>query len=135
MERKHPTEFDEVKQLDQLIGKTLVAADGEKEGDELIFVASDLSRYRFYHDQDCCESVSIESIDGDLDDLLGSPIVMAEECTHSEDDGHCDSFTWTFYKFATAKGYVTVRWFGESNGYYSESVSMDVSKVVPEEVK
>ena len=33
---------------------------------------------RFYHEQECCEDVSIEEIHGDLNDLVGQEIVQAE---------------------------------------------------------
>ena len=98
-------------------------------GDVITFTTVDGKRYRMFHDQGCCESVNIEDIIGDLDDLVGSPILMAEEVTSNDvqerkkqSEYSEDSFTWTFYKFATMKGYVTIRWLGESNGYYSEGV-------------
>lgn len=97
----------------------------EKTYDEIKFYCSDGYLYTMKHFQDCCESVTIDTIDGDLDDLIYSEILMAEcESKRGDDDGtgYSESSTWTFYKFATIKGYVTIRWYGTSNGYYSEGV-------------
>jgi hypothetical protein len=110
--------------VNKLTGKTLTKID--KGNDEILFITSHGEVYKMYHEQDCCESVYIEDVIGDLDDLIGSPLIMAEEVS-TEDGGnplssYDESYTWTFYKFATVKGYVTIRWYGSSNGYYSESV-------------
>ena len=80
--------------------------------------------YIMFHEQVCCESVNIEDICGELDWLVNTPILLARESI-SEDvynqDGHQ---TWTFYELSTINGSVTIRWFGTSNGYYSESVDL-----------
>ena len=113
-------------EVSELIGKTLEKI--IRGDDEITFVCSDGKVYKMYHDQDCCEGVYVEDICGDLNNLIGRTLLMAEEATSDENPegviiGYQDSFTWTFYKFATMKGYVTIRWYGESNGYYSESVT------------
>ena len=94
--------------------------------DSLIFTSASGKKYVFYHSQDCCEHVIIEDICGYLNDLVGYPLTMAEEADNDfPRPEYCsESYTWTFYKFATVKGYVTVRWLGSSNGYYSEKVSL-----------
>ena len=97
----------------------------EKNNDELIFTLQNGEQYKLYHSQYCCEDVYIEDINGNLDDLTGSPILMAEEINNADRKPISDyeeSYTWTFYKLATVKGYVTIRWYGSSNGYYSEEV-------------
>ena len=119
--------MSEVNNVSELIGKTLrdVIRNGN---DEIIFMVDENEKYRLFHNQDCCESVSIEDVVGELQDLIGSPILMAEEVTNIDDLEPLDSsssYTWTFYKFATVKGYVTIRWYGSSNGYYSEKVDFE----------
>lgn len=111
--------------IQELVGKTFyeVSQKTRKEQDTLEFIG-EISHYYFTHDQSCCENVRINDIIGDLNDLEGEPILSAEVVTESGDNDDYGTHTWTFYKFATIKGYVTVRWLGESNGYYSEEVEM-----------
>ena len=124
-----------MEKFEDLIGKVLVSVDlvsVENKGDEMVFTLDNGEAYKLYHKQDCCESVSVEDVIGDLNDLVGSPILMAEEVSQKENPEGVtkkkqDSFTWTFYKLATIKGYVTIRWYGKSNGYYSESVDWGVA--------
>lgn len=84
-----------------------------------------------YHMYPCCESVYLEDVCGDLNDLINSEVIGAEEYTNTVCSEDYDSFTWTFYKLRTRKGYVDLRWFGSSNGYYSESVKLD--RIEPED--
>jgi len=108
-----------IKSYDCLLGKIftkVINIDDNK----LYFKNEHSDTYKFYHEQDCCEDVYIEDICGDLTDLENSPILVAEEIV--KEDEYC---TWTFYKFSTIKGTVTIRWVGESNGYYSESVDFE----------
>lgn len=113
--------------IEELKGQTLAKI--ERRGDdEVLFETVDGVHFRMWHSQDCCETVVLQEVIGNLDDLIGAPIAEAEEASGSNDGtvpSGSESYTWTFYKLGTAKGHVTLRWLGESNGYYSESVEFD----------
>lgn len=100
--------------------------------DELTLVFECGSTMRMYHVQECCETVYLYDVVGDLDRLVGSPLLQAESVSTSEDsipetDTGDDSHTWTYYKFATVIDSVSLRWIGTSNGYYSELVEVDIT--------
>ena len=118
--------------IKELIGKTIVSIVGMEEGsEEIVFTTLDGKQYKMYHEQDCCESVTIDDVCGDVMVLIGSPLLSVEERVSDENPPDVkdiewqDSFTWTFYHFSTIKGYLDLRWYGESNGYYSERVDFE----------
>ncbi len=146
-----------------MIGQVIVKITGSELGSaSLTFLNSNSYAFNFFHLPDCCESVYIEDICGDINDLIGSPLLIAEEVSNEAREARLDrmshnesfdpsdltaeiseqnlpeihakfmhvnppecteSYTWTFYRFATQKGFVTIRWLGQSNGYYSETVN------------
>jgi hypothetical protein len=106
-----------------IVGKTFSSIEVRGD-DEILFTTTDGERYQMLHHQSCCENVYLAETIGDLQDLVGSPILSAEEVTQDQPDEYGDSM-WTFYKLAGIKGNVTLRWVGSSNGYYSISVSFE----------
>ena len=97
-----------------------------KYDDVIYFHMHDGTVFKMYHMQDCCESVSIEDITGDIADLNDAMIIKAEERTspYVAKDDWGESGRWTFYDIQTNKGCVQLRWLGTSNGYYSEGVDI-----------
>lgn len=116
--------------LQDMIGRTAIAVEtvmsdvrwSHGKPVEMLFRFDDGSQMRFRHDQECDEEVFIEDVCGDLADLVGSPLLVAEERAGESIDVEWGTETWTFYTFRTIKGSVDIRWLGRSNGYYGERV-------------
>lgn len=116
------------RELSELIGKTFSAV--RKVGEEEIQFVGDAETFILTHKQECCEAVTVEDICGDLSDLEGTPIVEADNrndgrvLSRERNENDEGSFTWTFFRISTIKGTVVIRFYGSSNGYYSESADL-----------
>ena len=120
--------WDHQAEVNDIIGKRVLAVNGLKKGSEAVdFLLSDGSIFEMAYHQDCCASCDILDLDCEPADFIDQEILHAEEVSNEidpEPEGRGDeSHTWTFVKFTTPKGHFMVRWYGESNGYYSESPS------------
>lgn len=107
-------------------GRVVQSISGMERGSDHVKVTfTDGASLTLYHNQSCCEDVEIEDITGDPTDLINQTLVMCEVTSNSDNppEPTPDSHTWTFYKFGTLAGYVTLRWLGVSSGYYSEKVT------------
>lgn len=78
-----------------------------------------------WHQQDCCEHVTLEDYESDVEDWSGAKILSFEEVSEAAESGY-ESATYTFYKIETDRGGLWLRWLGKSNGYYSERVDVSI---------
>ena len=106
----------------------------EKGTNRVVFKCKNGNTVVLYHEQDCCESVWLEDSDGlanDTNIFTGCEWCKVEEVKEYKEplDIFDESYTRTFYKFTTNKGYDTMRWYGTSNGYYSEDMSFMIIEV------
>lgn len=115
--------------------KGKVFSDIKADNERVTFYINDIARYSLYHVQSCCETVEIDDIVGDLSDLIGKEIIKAEEIQSDTDlpDGisedYFESWTYSFYYLHTLDSCVTIKFFGTSNGYYSETAELyDLTK-------
>lgn len=110
--------------FEDLLGKKIVRVEGMyKDSEEIFFHTDDGSVYQMYHPQDCCEYVYLEDVVGDPQDLVNGVVLIAEESTKENPDEEYGAGMWTFYKIATFNGYINLRWYGSSNGYYGVGVA------------
>lgn len=62
--------------IERLLGKTLTDILVNQSKDEIIFTSNDGESLVMHHYQDCCETVSIDDINGNIEDLIGYPITL-----------------------------------------------------------
>lgn len=111
--------------ISEFIGKIFTKIE-----DNSIFYTAE-KQYEMYHSQDCCESVDLQEIIGDISDIIFEEIINAyitdEEGENPEYASEAQE--WTNFHIASAKGEVVFRWFGSSNGYYGTGVSISVKDI------
>lgn len=112
--------------MSELVGETIKVIKAEKES---VYIEMESGKaWHIYHMYDCCETVFVYRIDGEIADLLGKEVTrFEEEQTDEFLFGHepCESHTWTIYTIVAGGYKVVFYWLGESNGYYMETPYMN----------
>lgn len=116
------------KTFSELGGKTIKSVSGLEGGSTFLCITFESGdRLKMYHQQECCEDVHIEGCqDVSPNELEGCVVASLEEYTRSGEGLGWGICQYTFYKLVTSKVDCTIRWIGESNGYYGVGVRVDL---------
>lgn len=116
--------------IQEIVGKVLIKIEGlVVNSEKVVLYFNDNTQMEFEHKQDCCEEVYL--LDYICDPTLIKPTVVLSAEERTSNNISCpvtclgkrdDSNTWTFYTINTTTGEIFMRWYGSSNGYYSEEV-------------
>ena len=111
-------------------GRTITKVEGLELGETKIYIYFSEDEYiKMYHQQDCCENVDLDDICGntELEGAIFYELVEKKSDVELEaKEEYEESWTWTFYTIKTSKGYLDLRWYGSSNGYYGEGVDLAI---------
>ena len=111
--------------LEKIIGATILEVTGCERESECVTFVTDRGTLRLLHRQNCCESVRLEDANGDIADLIGGVVSVAEERSNQEGERGEYRTKYTFYTIRTTKGDLDLRWIGRDNGYYGVSVDAE----------
>lgn len=127
---KYENQIMQMCDLSELIGKVFDLV--KLNGGAVEFFNDNKLMFCLHHEQSCCEWV--ELIDGfDELHLLQNDPIMQSYATYSHDGelkyesshgSDYDSLTWSFYTISTFYHSVTLRFYGQSNGCYSETADL-----------
>lgn len=71
--------------FEPLLGRTIVKIEGaEKDSEEILFTLENGDIFRMYHEQDCCEDVRVEDVGGDINRLIGNPLLWQKRLQMKE---------------------------------------------------
>ena len=114
------TEYTSAIPLEQLQGMTITVVVYDEQNESLL-IHLNTHVLEMIHHQDCCETVYLADVVGSFEDLIGYPLLEVSESIVSI-PAEYESATASYYNFKTVKASVQLRWVGESNGYYSETI-------------
>ena len=114
------TEYTSAIPLEQLQGMAITAVVYDEQNESLL-IHLNTHVLEMIHHQDCCETVYLADVVGSFEDLIGYPLLEVSESIVDIESAY-ESATASYYNFKTVKASVQLRWVGESNGYYSETI-------------